>query len=97
MSSLADKARDWMVRNPDAMALFEQLALKAGFRGRMFGFKAIAEVIRWEFFIGHDEREDFKISNSHIAYIAREVIARHPWLEQFIVLRTTEASDETID
>lgn len=84
--SLAEKAAEWMTSHPEAMALFEVLALQASRGGKRFGMKALAERVRWEY---HVERNDdsYKINNNYVAYIGRELIRRHPELGECIEMR----------
>ncbi len=81
-------AHKWMDEHPDGMRLFEEMAMQAASRGRRFGAKALAERIRWEFNITRNET-DFKVNNSYVSWIARELIRRHPHLSAFIELRRT--------
>jgi hypothetical protein len=85
---LRDRSEAWIRNHPDAMALFEKFALQAANAGRRFGIGLLAERIRWEY---HIERRDdmFKINNSYRAYIARELVRRHPRLSAFIETRQT--------
>ena len=85
--SYADDAREWMARHPDALSLFEEMALEAAGRGRAFGMKALAEVVRWHFHYSRDVAEEWKLNNNHIAYIGRELIDRHPWIAPYITTR----------
>lgn len=82
---LEAEANKWMTENPDAMALFEKLALTAASTGRKFGMKLLAERVRWEFTIER-KSDSFKINNN-VAYIGRELIRRYPRLANFINLR----------
>lgn len=86
--SLAEKAAEWMTSHPEAMGLFERLALQASMSGRRFGMKALAERVRWEYHVEKGD-ESYKINNNFVSYIARELIRRHPELEAFIELRQT--------
>ena len=86
---LEAKAHAWMAEHEEAMMLFERLALHAAGRHRKFGMKLLAERIRWEFGFERDHGEQFKLNNSYVAYIGRELIRRYPHLEAFIELRTT--------
>lgn len=81
------KARQWMAEHPEAMSLFEELALRASrFGQRKFGVKALAERVRWEFSIERGQ-DEFKVNNNHVAHIARELIRRRPELAPCIELR----------
>lgn len=82
----AAAARAWMDENPEVVALFERFALELAGKGRRFGMKLLAERVRWEcaFFYADS---DFKINNNHVAYVARELIRRHPMLAELIETR----------
>ena len=82
-----------MDEHPVAMDLFENMARIAANRGRKFGVKFIAERVRWEFVIDRGIA-DFKVNNSHVAYIARELIERDPLLEQFIETRMLLSAED---
>lgn len=90
--SHAEDAQEWMARYPEAMAFIESMALEAAGRGRPFGMKALAEVVRWHFHYQRDEGEEWKLNNNHVAYIGRELIDRHPWIGPYVTTR--KASDE---
>lgn len=81
------KAHVWMQEHPEAMRLFQELALRAAGTGRKFGIGLLTERIRWEFHIERRDDETFKINNNFRAYIARELIERHPHLKDFIEFR----------
>jgi hypothetical protein len=85
---LRAQAHTWMNDHPIAMGLFEELAVAAARRGRKFGAKLLAERIRWEMRIERID-EDYKINNNYVAYVARELIKRHPMLVNFISVRST--------
>lgn len=80
-------AEAWMLANPDAMEVFERLALQAAKAKRMFGIGFLAERVRWEYTIER-RHTGFKINNNFRPYTARELIRRHPVLKDFIELRT---------
>lgn len=77
----------WMDENPEIMRLYEQFANRAATAGHRFGIGALTERIRWE--ISVEWRGDYKINNNHRAYIARELIRRHPRLAEYIETRRT--------
>ena len=81
----------WMKSHPEAMRIFESLALQAASLGRKFGMKALAERVRWEFTITRNEA-DWKVNNNYVSHITRELIRRHPHLSGFIELRRTKES-----
>lgn len=76
----------WMEEHPDAVQLFETLAMQAANRGRKFGMKALTERVRWEYLITRDEGT-WKLNNNHTAYVARELVRRHPSLAEHIEFR----------
>jgi len=78
-------AAEWMRENPEIMQHFEKLALEAAARDKRFGIGALTEVVRWE--INVRWQGEFKINNNHRAYIARELIRRHPHLERYVETR----------
>lgn len=88
-ASHAAAASAWMAEHPDAMRLFERLALVAAGRGRRFGMKALAERVRWEFSIERGD-EHYKINNNHISFVARELIRLHPHLARLIETRKAQ-------
>jgi hypothetical protein len=82
----AAAAREWIDANPEAFAMFERFALELAAKGRRFGIALVTERVRWEVAFNYD-KTDWKINNSHRAYIARELIARHPKLADLIETR----------
>lgn len=86
---LAARAARWMDENPSAMALFERFALEAAARGHRFGIGQLAERVRWEVALS-TTGDAFKVNNSYRAYVARELIRRHPDLAELIELRHTK-------
>lgn len=87
----AEAAHHWMRKHPEAMALFEEYALTMARLGHRFGIGFIAERVRWECRLQSDPGEDFKINNNYRAYIARELISRHPHLANHMTMRRAGA------
>lgn len=83
-------ARKWIDANPKAFELFERFALELASKNRRFGIGFIAERVRWECFIG--AYEDFKINNNYRAYIARELVRKHPELKDLIEFRSVKGA-----
>lgn len=88
------RAHEWMAANPEAMQCFTRLALLYAGRKVKFGMKHIGEIVRWRMtlrrrvpVVGSPGTRDFKINNNHLAYIGRELIRRHPHLEEYIETR----------
>ena len=94
MSHAADAA-EWMARHPDAFAFIERMALEAAGRGRAFGMKALAEVVRWHFRYQRDESEEWKLNNNHVTYLGRELIERHPWIAPYITIRKATGHEDS--
>ena len=95
MTDHSAAAAIWIATHPDAMALFESLALRRAQRGQRFGMKQLAEVVRWEMAVRLQKGDMFKINNSHVAHLGRELIARHPRLSEFIETRRTSGEEWT--
>lgn len=93
---LEARAYAWMETHAEAMLLFEKLAVHAANRGRKFGMKLLAERIRWEFSFEREDGELFKLNNSYVAYIGRELIRRYPHLERYIELRTIHEDHDLV-
>ena len=91
MDSLANRAAAWMAKNPVAMAAFESLAWQMLSTGRRGSIAMMTEVVRWKVRFETTAGEAFKINNSYRAYIARDLIARHPGLKKLLATRQTKA------
>lgn len=88
MKDIRAQAAVWIADNPQAFALFERFALALAERGRSFGMKALAERVRWEVLqTWADDAAGYKLNNNLVAYIGRELVARHPSLAGFIEFR----------
>ena len=55
--------------------------------GRKVGVKSAAEVIRWRYQAVTRDAAGFKINNSYVSRVARDVIARFPHLASVIETR----------
>ena len=84
------EAAEWIKTHPKAMELYLRFSLELANRGRHFGISLITERIRWECYIEKLDRDEYKISNNHRAYIARWLIERHPGLANLIETRETK-------
>lgn len=85
---LRQAAADWIETHPQAFALFERFALARAARGKRVGVKALAERVRWEVEEAIEkDGEGFRLNNDLPAYIARELVRRHPHLAEFIEFR----------
>ena len=83
---LRAQAAAWIAANPQAFALFEEMALEEKQYGR-FGVKYLAEVVRYKVRRTWEKSDGFKINNVIVSYVARELVARHPELAAFIEFR----------
>lgn len=86
---LRARALRWMARHPEAMAAFERLALDAAARGRVFGIGLLAERVRWDIAIEKGD-DRYVVNNDFRAYIARELVHRHPHLARHLRFRRTK-------
>jgi len=93
MRHIEDKAREWMQRNPNVMDRFISFARKAKAQGvKRLGIALLVERVRWYGIVDSPD-EDFKISNTHRAYIAREIMERCPDLDGFFKLSELRSVD----
>lgn len=91
---LRRKAAAWIDQNPQAFKLFERFALQMARQGRPFGMKALAERVRWEVMqTWADDAAGYKLNNNLVAYLGRELVARHPQLRELVEFRRCQ--DET--
>ena len=81
------KAREWMDANPKAMALFDRFAMQMATRGRKFGIGLLTERVRWEGVIARDAGKKYKVDNNYRAYVARDLLRRHPCLAGLLTFR----------
>jgi len=79
-----DRAREWRKKRPKAYQAFVELGLRAASLKRKFGWKGVAEKVRWDRTIeNEDPRSEYKIPNTLITYIGRLIEQDHPHLAQF--------------
>ena len=78
----------WIKSHPEVAKLFLKHAKESAEAGQAFGMKALAEQVRWQTKIKHGK--GYKISNNHIAYIARWIIAEDPTIEEFLRFRNVK-------
>lgn len=80
--------REWAMNHPEIVALFLSFAKERIAIGRRFGIKAIVERVRWELPIRFPERQDeFRLNNSWVAYLSRDLLMLEPRLKQYIETR----------
>lgn len=85
-AKLRAQAADWITANPQAFALFEKMALEEKQYGR-FGVKYLAEIVRYKVRRTWAKSDGFKINNVIVSYVARELVARHPELADYVEFR----------
>ena len=67
----------WLKEHPKAWNAFKNYAFQVASTGRRFGFKAIAERVRWDAYFSK-EGEGFKWSNSVTTYAGIKFINQYP-------------------
>ena len=68
---------EWVAKHPQAYKAFCKYALEAIQSGwRHFGAKAVAERVRWEAML--EKRDDYKMNNNAVSYMARRFMQEHP-------------------
>lgn len=67
---------EWLAKNQNAYKAFQDFAYAVARTGRKFGFKAVAERVRWEsYFRKHN---GYKWSNSVTTYAGKKFIQQYP-------------------
>ena len=88
-SNLCRKADKWIAKNRRAFSLFRRFAIKLGNRNARFGFKLIAERVRYESLI-RDWEGEYKINNNYVAYIGRRILQLHVELRGLVEMRRVD-------
>lgn len=70
----------------EVFSLFERYALELASRGKRFGFRLIAERVRWELMVTRSE-EEWAVNNSYVPFLAREIVAKHPAMARLVEFR----------
>jgi hypothetical protein len=81
-----DQAETFIKENPAIWSAFVRFAQEAAACGGVIGAKFIAERVRWEMRVVK-RAPGFKINNNHVAFLARELVRRHPELAELIRFR----------
>lgn len=88
-----EAADEWMREHPVAMDLFRRFAQQLVTRGNRFGFRLIAERVRWEYAIDAGlEGEEFKLNDHFTPYIARRIAHEVEGVAPLIECRVTKAA-----
>jgi hypothetical protein len=83
------KAQMWITDHPSVYRMFVRFALEKLSRGKCFSAMQLLQRVRWECdFLPEDEQ--YKINNNHSPYIARQLVADYPELEQLVKFRETK-------
>jgi hypothetical protein len=94
-NDLEEAYRAWLIHNPNIFPLFERFAREAYERGRKFSISLLTERIRWEARMTWEKDQGgFKINNNYRAYIARDLLARHPHYSEFLETRKVHDEEE---
>jgi hypothetical protein len=83
--SLSERYLAWRALNPQVYKLFRRFAYEALESGQKFGAKAIAERMRWEMRV--KARDDFKVNNSFVSRMVRELIEEDERFEGYFQTR----------
>lgn len=79
--------REWAMRNPDVIVLFLQFARERLRSGRPFGMKALVERVRWDEPVPIEKSQGFRLNNSSVAYLARDMVKIEPGLKRLMRMR----------
>lgn len=93
VQTLRQAAEKWMLEHPRAMSLFARFALDMLHARRRFGFRLLAERVRWECLIDPGQEDGFKLNDHYTPYIARRLVRDMPLLANLIETRTTHAAN----
>ena len=81
------KYREWAATHQDVIGLFLLFARERMALGRKFGMKALWERVRWEHPVSITRTDAYRLNNSHVSYVARDLLAIEPRLKDFIQTR----------
>ena len=85
--------RAWAATHQDVLELFLRHARERMALGRRFGMKALWERVRWDEPVPIDSTDGWRLNNSYVSYVARDLLALEPRLEQFIETRRVQGDD----
>ena len=87
-----DRFEEWLRENPRIVDLFLRYAREAQAAGmRHYGVKAIAERVRWHVRV-EMKGDEWKINNSFMSRLARELVRREPKLGRIFEFRKLKSS-----
>lgn len=87
-----EAAHRWMREHPVATDLLRRFAAQLAAARRKFGFRLLAERVRWEYAVDSKlQGDEFKLNDHHTPYIARALARENPAIAEFIECRVTKA------
>ncbi len=84
--NLKEKFDIYHANNPHVYTLFEKFAKEAAQYRKRYSADAVAHRIRWETMIS-TEGDDFKLSNSWVAFYARLFMKKNPEYDGFFQVK----------
>lgn len=84
------KYREWAEKNPELLGLFLLYARERMALGRKFGMKALWERVRWDRPVTITRTDAWRLNNSHVSYVARDLLRVEPRLKDFIQTRRVQ-------
>lgn len=76
---VAERAREWLEKNPKVYAEFKRFFYEAIMAGvTKMSADMIAHRVRWESKIKSGGKDDFKVNNNVVAFMARRIIEEDP-------------------
>lgn len=76
---------EWLKKNNLAHAEFERLCYKVARTGKKFGFKAVAEKLRWDAFFSYDAK--YKWHNSVTRYAGMKFLKKFPQFKNQVIIK----------
>lgn len=94
-NELEEAYRAWLIEHPQVFGLYERFAQEAFEKGKKFSISLLTERIRWEVRMtwGKDSA-GFKINNNYRAYVARDLLAKHPEYAACLGTRSVRSDEE---
>lgn len=85
------QADEWIKKHPEMYEGMKMICRMRVVKGEKFGFKAIAEQMRWGW-LGrtNDDGDEYKIPNAIVTYIGRRLIQEMPGLEKYVKVMPTK-------
>ena len=88
MATIQERFEEFNQFNPAVRNAMFSLALQAVRQGKKIGFKMIAEVVRWQFYMNTKDRNSlYKINNNYVARYAALFKKEYPEYSNLIETR----------